>query len=129
MKKILVVDNHPAMLQFMSSLLEKEGHQVLSAEDGKVEGLDNQLFTSIIAAAAEKKGARAIILSHNNSGKALAPRLSVKLKAGLASGVTSLPESADPFIVTKKVFSGKAYSRIKINTDRVILTLAQTTKI
>ena len=98
---------------------------VLSAEDGKVEGLDNQLYTSIIAAAAEKTGARAIILSHNNSGKALAPRLSVKLKAGLASGVTSLPESADPFIVTKKVFSGKAYSRIKINTDKVILTLAQ----
>jgi PAS domain S-box-containing protein len=33
-KKILVVDNHPAILQFMSSLLEKEGHQVLSAENG-----------------------------------------------------------------------------------------------
>jgi len=33
-KKILVVDNHPAMLKFMSNLLEKEGHQVLTAEDG-----------------------------------------------------------------------------------------------
>jgi len=95
---------------------------VLSAEAG---GLDNQLYTSIIAAAAEKTGAKAIILSHNNSGKALAPRLSVKLGAGLASGVTTLPESADPFIVTKKVFSGKAYSRVKINTEKVILTLAQ----
>lgn len=34
MKKILVVDNHPVMLTFMSNLLEKEGHQVLTAEDG-----------------------------------------------------------------------------------------------
>lgn len=33
-KKILVVDNHPLMLNFMSRLLEKEGHQVLTAEDG-----------------------------------------------------------------------------------------------
>ena len=98
---------------------------ILSADDGEAGGLDNQLYTSIIAAAAEKTGAKAIILSHNNSGKALAPRLSVKLKAGLAPGVTGVPESVDPFIVTKKVFSGKAYSRVKINTEKVVITLAQ----
>ncbi len=34
MKKILVVDNHPVMLQFMVQLLEKHGHEVLTAEDG-----------------------------------------------------------------------------------------------
>lgn len=34
MKKILVVDNHPVMLKFMANLLEKKGHQVLTAEDG-----------------------------------------------------------------------------------------------
>jgi len=34
MEKILVVDNHPVMLKFMSTLLDKEGHQVLTAEDG-----------------------------------------------------------------------------------------------
>ena len=33
-KQILVVDNHPVMLKLMSSLLEKEGHQVLTAETG-----------------------------------------------------------------------------------------------
>ena len=34
MKKMLVVDNHPMMLKFMSSLLEKKGYQVLTAPDG-----------------------------------------------------------------------------------------------
>ena len=33
-KKILVVDNHPVVLKFMTQLLEKEAHQVLTAEDG-----------------------------------------------------------------------------------------------
>jgi len=33
-KKILVVDNHPVMLKFMTELLEKEGHQVKTAETG-----------------------------------------------------------------------------------------------
>lgn len=34
MKKILVVDDHPLILKFMTNLLEKNGHQVLTAEDG-----------------------------------------------------------------------------------------------
>jgi PAS domain S-box-containing protein len=34
MKKILVVDNHPVMLKFMTNLLGGKGHQVLTAEDG-----------------------------------------------------------------------------------------------
>ena len=34
MKKILVVDNHPVILKFMTNLLEKKGHKVLTASDG-----------------------------------------------------------------------------------------------
>ncbi len=96
---------------------------VLSA--GESGTLDNQLYTGIIAAAAEKVQAKVIVLSHNNSGKALAPRLSVRLKAGLASGVTTLPESVDPIVVNKKVFSGKAFAKVKLLSETVILTLAQ----
>jgi PAS domain S-box-containing protein len=33
-KKILVVDNHPVVLTFMTQLFEKEGHQVMTAETG-----------------------------------------------------------------------------------------------
>ena len=33
-KKVLVVDNHPVILKFMTNLLEKEGHKVKAAEDG-----------------------------------------------------------------------------------------------
>jgi len=33
-KKILVVDNNPLILELMTDLLEKEGHQVLAVEDG-----------------------------------------------------------------------------------------------
>ncbi len=34
MKKVLVVDNHPLMLKFMTTLLEKRGYEVLTASDG-----------------------------------------------------------------------------------------------
>ena len=78
-----------------------------------------------IAAAKEKVGAKVVILAQNNTGKALAPRLSVRLKAGLAAGVTALPESADPLVVSKKVFSGKANGKVKILSGSAILPLAQ----
>jgi electron transfer flavoprotein alpha subunit len=107
----------------LASLGRYGASSVLSAGDAGV--LDNQLYTGIIAAAAEKTGAKVILLSHNNTGKALAPRLSARLKAGLASGVTSVPESATPLVVSKKVFSGKAFAKLKILSDTAVLTLAQ----
>jgi PAS domain S-box-containing protein len=33
-KKILIVDNNPVILSMMTNFLEKEGHQVITAEDG-----------------------------------------------------------------------------------------------
>jgi len=88
-------------------------------------GLDNQVYSAIIAAAMEKSGSKILVMAHNNTGKAIAPRLSVRLKAGLATGVAALPESTDPLVVRKKVFSGKAFARVKILSGSAILTLAQ----
>jgi len=95
----------------------------ISGEQYKI--LDNQSCTSAIAQVAEKEQAGVIILAHNNTGKALAPRLSVRLKAGLASGVSSLPASRDNFVVRRKVFSGKAFAAVRISSEKKILTLSQ----
>jgi electron transfer flavoprotein alpha subunit len=87
--------------------------------------LDNQVYTSIIAQVAEKENASVIIISNNNEGKAVAPRLSVKLKAGLGSGVSKLPVNINPFTVIKRTYSGNAYAQVVINSNIKIITLAQ----
>lgn len=99
--------------------------KIISVKNEKLNILDNQAYTSVIAQVAEKEGAKVVILAQNNMGKALAPRLSVKLKAGLGAGVSKLPSSTEPFTVFKKVYSGKAYSNVVIKSDVKILTLAQ----
>jgi len=94
----------------------------------KVEGntvLDNQVYAGIISKAAEAEGAKVVVISHNNAGKAIAPRLSVKLKAAVGAGLVKLPVSTEPFTVSKKVFSGKALANVVLKTDIKILTLAQ----
>jgi len=109
--------------------LEKLGKfgvtKVISAANDSFSILDNQVYSSVIADISVKEDAKVIILSNNNTGKAVAPRLSVKLKAGIGSGVSKLPLSTDPFIVYKKVYSGNAFVQLKITSDIKILTLAQ----
>ena len=94
----------------------------------KVDGnatLDNQIYTSIIAQVANAENATVVVISHNSTGKAIAPRLSVKLKAAVGAGLIKLPVSTEPFTVSKKVFSGKAFANVVLKTDVKILTLSQ----
>ncbi|MFH0760535.1 MAG: electron transfer flavoprotein subunit alpha/FixB family protein [Bacteroidota bacterium] len=99
--------------------------KVVRVEDQRVNLLDNQVYTRIIAEVAGNENASVLLLAHNNTGKALAPRLSIRLKAGLVTAVTGLPLAFDPFTVMKKAFTGKAFSRVEIRTEKRILTLAQ----
>ena len=109
--------------------LEKLGKygakKILTLDTEIYNTFDTQAYTSAIAEAAKKESASIVILSNNITGKALAPRLSVQLKAGIASGVSKLPLSTDPFIVNKKVFSGNAYAHVRIQSQNKIITLAQ----
>lgn len=85
--------------------------------------VDAQVFTKILAEAAKAVNAKVIIFSNNFNGKAIAPRLSVRLKAGLVSGAVALPDLSNGFTVKKNVFSGKAFAHASINTDIKIISL------
>ena len=85
--------------------------------------LDAQVYTSVIAQVAEASDAEIIIFSNNVDGKAIAPRLSVRLKAGLVSGAVALPDTSNGFVVKKNVFSGKAFANIAVSTAVKIIAL------
>jgi len=85
--------------------------------------LDAQVFTNVISEAAERIGANVIIFSNNADGKAIAPRLSAKLKAGLVSGALALPDVSNGFVVKKNVFSGKAFANVSVSTEKKIISL------
>ena len=99
--------------------------KIVSVENDLLTVLDNQAYTIVIAEIARKENAGVIVLSNNNTGKALAPRLSVRLKAGVGSGVSKLPLEINPFTVYKRAYSGNAFAKVVIKSDVKILTLAQ----
>jgi electron transfer flavoprotein alpha subunit len=99
--------------------------KIISVSNDSLINLDNQAYTSVIAEVAAKENATVIVISNNNTGKAIAPRLSVRLKAGVGSGVSKLPLSLQPFTVYKRTYSGNAFAHLVIKSDVKILTLAQ----
>ncbi len=108
----------------LKSLGKYGAGKVLNVQDDRFESLDNKALADAIAKAAQSDGAKVVIFAHNNEGKAIAPRVSVILNAGMVSGVTGLPLSVDPFVVRKKVFTGKAFANVQINTDVKVITFA-----
>lgn len=99
--------------------------KIVSINNDALKSLDNQAYTSVIAEIAQKEGSKVIVLANNNTGKGLAPRLSVRLKAAIGAGVSQLPLSVSPFTVYKRAFSGNAYAHLELKTDVKIITLAQ----
>ncbi|MDR3713626.1 MAG: electron transfer flavoprotein subunit alpha/FixB family protein [Puia sp.] len=85
--------------------------------------LDSGLFTKVLAEAVPATGAKVVVFSNNMNGKALAPRLAARLKAGFVSGAVALPDTASGFSVKKSVFSGKAFAHISLKTDIKIISL------
>jgi electron transfer flavoprotein alpha subunit len=84
---------------------------------------DAQVFAKTIADVASTLGATVVVMSHTTTGKALAPRLSARLKAGMVAGAVALPNTDAGFVIKKSVFSGKAFAHVAINTPIKIVSL------
>jgi electron transfer flavoprotein alpha subunit len=98
--------------------------KVLSASDSKLNTFVNEAYASVIAEAAAKASASIVILSNSFSGKGLAARVAVKMKAGLLPGAIDLPEiENEKFIVKKTAFSGKAYAFVELTSANKVITL------
>jgi electron transfer flavoprotein alpha subunit len=97
--------------------------KIYTVKNEALNNFDDEAYTHIIAEAVKNIDAKVIIFSNNFNGKATAPRLSVRLKAGLVSGAISLPDTSNGFVVKKNVFSGKAFANVAIKTDIKIISL------
>ena len=116
---VTVVTNGSTGDDILSSLGAYGAQKVLV--DRSFDGTDAQQVTRLVGSAAEATGATSIVFSNDLVGKAVAPRLSVRLSAGLVSGATGAPDADGKIKVN--VFSGKAFGHVKVNTTKRIISL------
>jgi len=80
-------------------------------------------WSTVLGEIAKDQNANTIVISNSYTGKAIAPRLAAQLKAGITSGVVSLPDTSNGFVVKKSAFSGKAFAYVNIKSDKKVLAI------
>ena len=98
--------------------------KVLEVKDDKLAEFNAKAYADAIKQAAEKEGAKVVVVSSTADSKFLAPLVAVNLDAGYASNVVALPESAAPFTVKRTAFTNKAFNITEINTDVKVVGLS-----
>ncbi|MGF7039641.1 electron transfer flavoprotein subunit alpha/FixB family protein [Mucilaginibacter lappiensis] len=111
----------------MESLGQYGAQKVLHVADARLDELHARAYTSALFAAAQKENSKIIIALHDINGRAVAPRLAVKLNAGLVAGALSYPDTDKGFVIKKAVFSGKAFAYLNITSDVKVITLMPNT--
>ena len=97
--------------------------KVLHASDEKLSHENSLAYADTLVQAAQQENSKIIIVSKSGLGDAVAARASAKLKAGVVSGVTALPEVNGSFKVTRSIFTGKAFATAEIKSDIKILVV------
>lgn len=108
------------------SELSKYGvDKVLKVSNDKLSSFNAKAYADVIKQAAQKEGAKVIVLSSTTDSIYLAPLVTVGLDAGYASNVVGLPLSISPFQVKRNAFSNKAFNITEISTDVKVVGLAK----
>ncbi len=97
--------------------------RVIAADDSKLEPHSNGAYAKVIADVAAKEEASIVFLAASQMGKDIAPRVAVKLSAGLAADCTELKVEGGEIIATRPVYAGKALTDVKVLTAVKVFTL------
>ncbi|WP_411275270.1 electron transfer flavoprotein subunit alpha/FixB family protein [Daejeonella sp.] len=113
------------VMQDELSILGKYGAtKVLNVNSDKLKTFVIQAYASVIFEAARKEGSDVIVLANSFSGKGLAPRVAVKLQAGLVDSAVELPLIENNKLTVKKTaFSGKAFAFVELDSVNKVIAL------
>lgn len=111
----------------LAELARYGADKIVSIKSDKTNQFVGEAFAKAIANTASAENANVVVISNTYSGKTVAARVAAKLKAGIASGVITSPETANGFTVRKTVFSGKAFADVNLTTPVKVLAITPNT--
>ncbi|WP_295675012.1 electron transfer flavoprotein subunit alpha/FixB family protein [uncultured Mucilaginibacter sp.] len=111
----------------IEKLGEYGAQKVLHVEDKRLDELHPRAYTSAILTAIEKENAKIIVALNDINGRAVAPRIAIKLKAGLLAGALTYPDLDKGFVIKKAVYAGKAFAYVNITSDAKVIMLMPNT--
>lgn len=97
--------------------------KIVHVDHPALQYLDNQLYTSIVEKVGQKEQSKFYVFQNSLIGKAIAPRVAVRMNVALLAGIVALPVSYEPLTVKKRTYNGEAFLRIILKSHGAVLTL------
>ncbi len=97
--------------------------RILLVDDPAFARHSGTALAAVIAEIARREQADVIMLPASSMGKDIAPRVAVKLGAGLAADCTALQIEGNDIVATRPVYAGKALIDVRVTTPVKVFTL------
>jgi electron transfer flavoprotein alpha subunit len=98
-------------------------NKVLHINDEKLHQENSLAYADALVQAAEQEQSTLIIMAKSGLGDAVAARAAAKLKAGVVSGATELPDLSNGFKVVRSIYTGKAFATTEITSEIKIVAI------
>jgi electron transfer flavoprotein alpha subunit len=97
--------------------------RVIVVDDPALARQSSMAYAKVVAEVAQAEGVEMIFLAASQTGKDIAPRVAVKLDAGLASDCVAVAVQNGIVTATRSVYAGKAMIDVQVKTPTKIFTL------
>ncbi len=97
--------------------------KVLQVSDERLNQGVIQACAAVLHQAMEKTGSDILVLAKSSLGDPVAARVAIKQQAALASNIVALPNLDEGFVVKRSIYTGKAFTYVKLNANKKILAV------
>jgi len=97
--------------------------RVVVVDDPQLTHYSTTAYAKIVAEVARKEQATILFLPASQMGRDLAPRVAVKLEAGVAADCTALRVDKGEIITSRPVYAGKALTDVRVTSPTSIFKL------
>jgi len=118
-----MVAGAPGVGNVASRLAEHGADVVLVVEHPGLTNYDAETLTRTVTERIKSGGYRAAVFSATAQGKDLAPRVAARLRAPLASDVTSLSTDGAAIVARHPMYTGKVVGTLSINASPAIVSV------
>ncbi len=97
--------------------------RVVAVDEPRLAAHSNTAYAKALAEVAQKEDAAMVFLAASQMGKDIAPRVAVKLGAGLAADCIELKVEGQDIVATRPVYAGKALIDVRVTSPKKMFTL------
>ncbi len=98
-------------------------NKVTHLKNSELENYSSSAYAKLLGAYATENGVDIVIFPNTSMGKDLAPRVAIKIDAGIIVDATDCEVDGDDIILTRPVYAGKALTKVKFNSAKKVITI------